>query len=81
MPAPPLERRNPTRRAEVFARVVQNVVNNPNASFTFPTFQKLLGVPEAAAQHILQTLVTVGMLSEVDRGVWARTWSSVHARS
>jgi Fic family protein len=77
LPAPPRERRDPKRRAEVFARVVQNVVNNPHARFTVQAFQSVLGVPEAAARHILQTLVSVGILAEVDRGVWARTWAGV----
>jgi Fic family protein len=74
------ERRNRTNRAAVFERILSDVVDNPAASFTFRSFQELLGVPEAAARRILETLVTAGLMAEVERGVWARTWSQVHRR-
>ena len=76
----PAERRNLTKRAEVFQRILRHVVENPAANFTFQAFQDLLAVPEAAARRILQVLVRAGLVAEVQRGVWARTWPNVCAR-
>ena len=74
------ERRNQTTRVAVFERIVSNIVDNPAARFTFRSFQELLGVPEAAARRIFDKLMTAGLIAEVERGVWARTWARVHRR-
>jgi DNA-binding IclR family transcriptional regulator len=76
----PTERRDLAKRAAVFQRILRNVVANPTANFTFQGFRDLLGVPEAAARRILDSLVTAGLVAEVQRGVWARTWSQVYMR-
>ena len=75
-----IERRNQTTRVAVFERIVSNIVDNPTARFTFRSFQELLGVPEAAARRIFDKLMTAGLIAEVERGVWARTWAQVHRR-
>lgn len=72
-------RRDSTRRAVVFQKIVQNVVNNPASQFTLQRFRELIGVPEAAARGIIARLVSAGLIAEVERGVWARTWSSLHS--
>ena len=74
------ERRNQTTRAAVFERIVSNIVDDPAARFTFRSFHELLGVPEAAARRILDKLMSAGLIAEVERGVWARTWAQVHRR-
>jgi hypothetical protein len=71
------ERRDVIRRARVFQKVLWNVVENPRAVFEFDGFRALLDVPEPAARRILANLITAGLLEEVARGRWARTWSHI----
>lgn len=68
------ERRNLTKRADVFQRVVQDVVANPDACFTRESFRARLEVPDAAAERILGNLISAGVLAEREKGVWVRTW-------
>jgi hypothetical protein len=71
------ERRDLLKRAQVFQKVLCNVVKNPRAMFEFDGFRALLDVPESAARRILANLVNAGVLEEVAHGTWARTWSHV----
>lgn len=66
------DRRNYARRGEVIRRIVDSVVQNPGARFTFPRFRAMLGVPEEAARRILAYLASSGLVVEIERGVWAR---------
>lgn len=75
------ERRNAHVRREVFRRLLEHVVQNPSARFDLPGFQRLLGVPEPAADRILTKLVSAGVLVEVQRGVWMRAWANVLPQS
>jgi hypothetical protein len=74
------ERRDAVRRRQVFQKVVSHVVENPKAAFNFDGFRSLLGVPEPAARRILGNLVSAGVVAEIERGLWTRTWSDVCAR-
>jgi hypothetical protein len=71
------ERRNLVIRGQVFERVLRHVVENPHARFTFRRFQRMLDVPDAAAQRILTNLISAGVVVESERDVWSRTWSDV----
>ena len=71
------ERRDTARRSAVFQRILKEVIENPAARFTFEEFQRAIGLPETAARGLLRRLVTAGLLAEVERGAWARTWAQV----
>lgn len=66
------ERRNISRRAAIVQRVIEGVVQNPSVTLTVNTLQQWLGVPMEAAERILTRLASSGLVSEVQRGVWAR---------
>lgn len=66
------ERRNISRRAAIVQRVIEGVVQNPSVTLTVKTLQQWLGVPMEAAERILERLASSGLVSEVQRGVWAR---------
>lgn len=66
------ERRNITQRAAVVQRVIDGIVQNPSVTLTVTTLQQWLGVPNDAAQRILDRLASSGLVREVQRGVWAR---------
>jgi hypothetical protein len=71
----PEERRNIRRRAALVQRVIDGVVQNPSVTLTVGMLQQWLEVPVEAAQRIMHTLASSGLLREVDRGVWTRgTW-------
>ena len=66
------ERRNIPSRAAVVQRVIEGIVQNPSVTLTVSTLQQWLGVPLDAAQRILDQLASSGLVSEVEKGVWAR---------
>ena len=66
------ERRNIKTRAAIVQRVIKGVVQNPSVTLTVSTLQQWLGVPMEAAERILKRLASSGLVSEVERGVWAR---------
>lgn len=66
------ERRNIKSRAAVVQRVIEGVIQNPSVTLTVNTLQQWLGVPMEAAERILERLASSGLVSEVQRGVWAR---------
>ena len=66
------ERRNIKARAAVVQRVIDGIVQNPSVTLTVTTLQQWLGVPNDAAQRILDRLASSGLVREVQRGVWAR---------
>jgi len=66
------ERRNISSRAAIVQRVIDGVVHNPSVTLTVSTLQQWLGVPMEAADRILKRLASSGLVSEVERGVWAR---------
>jgi len=66
------ERRNIKSRAAVVQRVIEGVIQNPSVTLTVNTLQQWLGVPMEAADRILKRLASSGLVSEVERGVWAR---------
>jgi hypothetical protein len=69
------ERRNIKERAAVVQRVINGIVQNPSVTLTVNTLQQWLGVPNEAAERILERLASSGLVREVQRGVWARgTW-------
>jgi len=41
-------------------------------TLTVSTLEQWLGVPMEAAERILKRLASSGLVSEVERGVWAR---------
>ena len=69
------QRRDAVKRADVFEKVLHHVIENPGASFDLPAFRALLDVAEPTAHRILATLVDAGVVNEVGRGTWARTWA------
>ena len=66
------ERRNMRTRAAIVQRVIEGVVQNPSVTLTVNTLQQWLGVPMEAAERILERLASSGLVTEVQRGVWAR---------
>ena len=66
------ERRNLNGRAAVVQRVIDGVVQNPSVTLTATTLQQWLGVPNDAAERILDRLASSGLVREVQKGVWAR---------
>ena len=66
------ERRDIQHRAVVGQRVIEGIVQNPSVTLTVSTLQQWLGVPVDAAQRILDRLASSGLVSEVQKGVWAR---------
>ena len=66
------ERRDIRTRAAVVQRVIDGIVQNPSVTLTVTTLQQWLGVPNDAAQRILDRLASSGLVREVQRGVWAR---------
>ena len=66
------ERRDIQSRAAVVQRVIEGIVQNPSVTLTVSTLQQWLGVPVDAAQRILDRLASSGLVSEVQKGVWAR---------
>jgi hypothetical protein len=68
----PEERRNVKTRAAVVQRVIDGVVQNPSVMLSVPTLQQWLGVPVDAARRILDRLASSGLVTEVQKGVWAR---------
>jgi hypothetical protein len=67
-----MERRDPTRRAELVRNIVAGVVRNPYAVVTTESLQNWLRVPSGVAERILNRLVSSGLLREIEAGVWAR---------
>ena len=66
------ERRDIKHRAAVVQRVIDGVVQNPSVTLTVNTLQQWLGVPADAARRILDRLASSGLVSELQKGVWAR---------
>ena len=66
------ERRDFTTRAAVVQRVIEGVVQNPSVMLTVDMLQQWLGIPHDAARRILSRLDSSGLVTEVQRGVWAR---------
>ena len=66
------ERRNLIVRAAVVQRIVNDVVQNPSVMLSVAMLQQWLGVSVDAARRILERLVASGLVSEIDRGVWAK---------
>ena len=66
------ERRDIKGRAAVVQRVIDGVVQNPSVTLTVNTLQQWLGVPDEAAERILDRLASSGLVREVQKGVWAR---------
>ena len=66
------ERRDIKGRAAVVQRVIDGVVQNPSVTLTVSTMQEWLGVPDDAAERILDRLASSGLVREVQKGVWAR---------
>ncbi len=66
-----MERRDITRRAELVYRIVAEIVQKSAVEVTTNRLSQTLSVPIAAAERILQRLVSGGILLEVRRGVWA----------
>jgi ribosomal protein S25 len=66
------ERRNLKDRALIVQRVISDIVQNPSVTLTVTTLQQWLGVPFDAAERILKRLAASGLVTEVQRGVWAR---------
>ena len=66
------ERRDIKHRAAVVQRVIDGIVQNPSVTLTVNTLQQWLGVPADAACRILDRLASSGLVSELQKGVWAR---------
>lgn len=66
------ERRNIRTRAAIVQRVTEGIVQNPSVTLTLETLQQWLGVSADAAQRILSRLGSSGLVTEIQRGVWAR---------
>jgi len=66
------ERRNLRVRAAVVQRIVDDVVQNPSVMLSVGMLQQWLGVPVEAARRILHRLAASGLVSEIEKGVWAR---------
>ena len=66
------ERRDIKGRAAVVQRVIDGVVQNPSVTLTVSTMQQWLGVPDDAAERILDRLASSGLVREVQKGVWTR---------
>jgi predicted transcriptional regulator of viral defense system len=66
------ERRNISTRAAIVQRVIKGVVQNPSVTLTVETLQQWLDIPHEAARRILSRLASSGLVTEVQRGVWAR---------
>jgi hypothetical protein len=54
----------------VVQRVIDGVVQNPSVTLTVSTMQQWLGVPDDAAERILDRLASSGLVREVQKGVW-----------
>ena len=67
------ERRNLRTRAALVQRLINSVIDNPSVTFTVETMRDWLGVPLDGAHRILATLVSSGLMREVERGVWVRS--------
>ena len=63
------ERRDIKGRAAVVQRVIDGVVQNPSVTLTVTTMQQWLGVPDDAAERILDRLASSGLVREVQKGV------------
>ena len=66
------ERRDFGTRAAIVQRVIEGVVQNPSVMLTVEMLQQWLNVPHDAARRILSRLDSSGLVTEVQRGVWAR---------
>jgi CRP-like cAMP-binding protein len=66
------ERRNLIVRAAVVQRVVSDVVQNPSVMLSVAMLQQWLGLPVEAASRILDRLAASGLVSEIEKGVWAK---------
>jgi DNA-binding transcriptional ArsR family regulator len=66
------ERRDFSTRAAIVQRVIEGVVQNPSVMLTVEMLQQWLNVPHDAARRILSRLDSSGLVTEVQRGVWAR---------
>ena len=66
------ERRNFRTRAAIVQRGIEGVVQNPSGMLTVETLQQWLDIPHDAARRILSRLDSSGLVTEVQRGVWAR---------
>jgi predicted transcriptional regulator of viral defense system len=67
-----IERRENGRRAEVVRAVVDHVVHKAETTVTLNGLQDFLHVPPDAANRILSSLVSAGIVREVREGVWSR---------
>jgi len=67
-----IERRESGRRAEVVRAVVDHVVHKPETTLTLEGLQDFLHVPSDAANRIVSSLVSAGIVKEVRDGVWTR---------
>ena len=69
-----VERRNLIQRAELVRWVVAEIVQNPGVQVTTSKVAEWLHVPGDVAERIVNRLVGAGLLREVRRGVWMRTY-------
>lgn len=67
------ERRNLYERSAKLRRVVDVVLDNPSVTLRVETLGAWLNVQLDAAQRILSGMVSVGLLCEVQRGVFRST--------
>ena len=67
-----IERRESGRRSEVVRAVVDHVVHKPETTLTLEGLQDFLHVPPDAANRIVSSLVSAGIVKEVRDGVWTR---------
>ena len=65
------ERRNLARRGALVQRVIIGITQNPGLVLTVDTMQQWLGVPQDAAERILNRLASSGLIKEVQKGVWS----------
>ena len=66
------ERRNTHARAAITQRIVSSVLQNPSVTLSVDTLHTWLGLQVDAADRILRRLASSGIVSEVQRGMWAR---------
>ena len=67
-----IERREKGRRAEVVRAVVDHVVHKAETTVTLQGLQEFLHVPTDAANRILSSLESAGVVRRVREDMWAR---------
>lgn len=67
-----IERRENGRRAGVVRAVVDHVIHKAETTVTLEGLQDFLHVPPDAANRIVSSLVSAGIVREVRDGVWSR---------